>query len=421
MNPLWRHIAEVSAARIYSLLISTLILLVTARTLGPASQGILVAALTWVTLFANFSGLSIEQVVHFRIQLNRNTDWLPKICGTLLLLGGLLSTSGILTGFFLQHFFAAELFRNIPPLVLSLAFALLPLFVSDQYLSSLLAAANRLQWYNAAQYAGRSLWLLLIAVFLIFFEFNVLLAITAQLCGQLLLVVIAAVGLTRGNLRRLRIDFGEARELLRGSAKLHLNSIGAFILSQSAVLLLNHFRTPSEVAWYQVANQIIMAFLVVPYAASTVLFSRIAQSTPDVVWSEQKRITLGVILMIVIFSTIAFLAAPWVIPFILGSAYAPAVTIFRWLLPILLGLALAQLMAPQWISRGKFMWTAAITSAAAVANLLANAVLIPRWHLMGAVWVSLFTYLGLTLLTQLAFAWWCETQSRQQPSDRRTQ
>ena len=413
MNPLWRHIVEVSAARIYSLSISTLIMLVTARTLGPASQGILVAALTWVTLFANFSGFSIEQVVHFRIQLNKGTDWFPRICGTLLFLGIFLSTAAMISGIFLQHFFAPDLFRNIPPFVLSLAFGLLPLFIFEQYLSSLLAAANRLQWYNLAQVAGRSLWLVLIAVFLLIFEFNVPLAISAQLCGQLLLVAIAAVGLTRGHLRKLRIDFSEARELLKGSAKLHLNSIGAFVLSQSAVLLLNHFRTSPEVAWYQVANQIIMAFLVVPYAASTVLFSRIARSSPDVVWSEQKKIILGVILMIIIFSTIAFFAAPWIIPLILGSSYSPVVGIFRWLLPILLGLTLAQLMAPQWISRGKFMWTASITSIAAVLNLVANSILIPRLHLMGAVWVSLFTYLGLTLLTQLSFAWWCETKSRQ--------
>jgi O-antigen/teichoic acid export membrane protein len=413
MNPLWRHIVQVSAARIYSLSISTLIMLVTARTLGPASQGILVAALTWVTLFANFSGFSIEQVVHFRIQLKRNTDWFPRICGTLLVLGIFLSTAAIISGIFLQHFFAPDLFRNIPAFVLSLAFGLLPLFIFEQYLSSLLAAANRLRWYNLAQYAGRSLWLVLIAVFLVAFEFNVPLAISAQLCGQSLLVVIAAAGLTRGNFHKLRFDFGEAKELLKGSAKLHLNSIGAFVLAQSAVLLLNHFCTPSEVAWYQVANQIVMAFLVIPYAASTVFFARIAQSNPDKVWSEQKRIILGVTLMIVILSTLAFIAAPQVIPLILGSLYSPVVGIFRWLLPILLGLTIAQLMTPQWISRGKFMWTASITSIAAVLNLVANTILIPRLHLMGAVWVSLFTYLGLTLLTQLSFAWWCETKSRQ--------
>jgi O-antigen/teichoic acid export membrane protein len=411
MHQLWRHIAGVSAARIYSLSISTLIMLVTARTLGPASQGILVASLTWVSLLANFSGFSIEQVAHFRIQLNKGTDWFPRICGTLLFLGMSLSITAILAGFLLQHFFTTELFRNIPPVVLSLALCLIPLFIFEQYLSSLLSAANRLQCYNMAQYAGRSLWLLLTAVFLFALEFNVLLAITAQLCGQSLLVVIAAVMLTRGNVRSLRIDFGEAKELLKGSAKLHLNSIGSFVLSQSAVLFLNHFCTPPEVAWYQVANQIVMAFLVIPYAASTVFFSRIAQSSPDRVWPEQKKIILAVITMIVIISIIAFIAAPLAIPLILGKQYSPVVGIFRWLLPSLLGLSFAQLMAPQWISRGKFLWTASVTAIAAVLNLLANTILIPHFHLMGAVWVSLFTYLGMTIVTQFIFAWWCETKS----------
>ena len=413
MRQAWRHILTVGTARIFSLSISTLIMLVTARTLGPTSQGILVASLTWVTLFANFSGFSLEQVAHFRIQLNKGTDWLPRICGTLLFLGTLLSITAIAAGFFLQQFFATELFRNIPPFVLSLAFGLIPLFVFEQYLSSLLAAANRLQWYNKAQYAGRSLWLLLTAAFLFVFEFNVPLAITAQLCGQSLVVFVAATGLIKGSFRKLSIDFEEAGELLKGSAKLHLNSVGVFILSQSAVLFLNHFSTPPEVAWYQVANQIVMSFLVIPYSASTVIFSRIAQSSPDRIWGEQKKIMLGVISMVALLSTIAFFAAPWAIPLLLGNQYPPSVCIFRWLLPTVLGLSFAQLMAPQWISRGKFMWTTSLTATAAVLNLIANAILIPRFHLMGAVWVSLITYLGLTLITQFTFAWWCETKSRQ--------
>lgn len=115
--------------------------------------------------------------------------------------------------------------------------------------------------------------------------------------------------------------------------------------------------------------------------------------------------------MIVIISIIAFIAAPLAIPLILGKQYSPVVGIFRWLLPSLLGLSFAQLMAPQWISRGKFFWTASVTAIAAVLNLLANTILIPHFHLMGAVWVSLFTYLGMTIVTQFIFAWWCETKS----------
>ena len=74
MNQLWRHIFGVSAARIYSLSISTLIMLVTARTLGPTSQGILVASLTWVTLFANFSGLSNNIDLSFDLNYDQEID-----------------------------------------------------------------------------------------------------------------------------------------------------------------------------------------------------------------------------------------------------------------------------------------------------------------------------------------------------------
>ena len=76
--------------------------------------------------------------------------------------------------------------------------------------------------------------------------------------------------------------------------------------------------------------------------------------------------------------------------------------------PTVFGMSFAQLMAPQWISRGKFVWTTSATVTAAIFNFFANMVLIPRFHLMGAVWVSLVTYLGLTVIFQFAFALWCE-------------
>jgi O-antigen/teichoic acid export membrane protein len=414
MGQTWAHIFAASAARIYSLSISTLIMLITARTLGPASHGVLVASLTWVTLFTSFSSLSIEQVAHFRIQSNRGSDWLPKMCGTLLFLGALLSITAMTAGILLVNFFRTDLFRNIPPYVLSYAFCLLPLFLFEQYLSSLLAAADRIPWYNRAQYAGRSLWLLLTSVFLYVFEFDIPLALTAQVCGQSVVVLVASAGLMRGVHRKISFDFTEARELLKGSVKLHLNSVGAFVLSQSAVLFLNHFSTTPEVAWFQVANQIVLSLLVIPYAASTVLYSRIAQSSPDRVWQDQKKIMSGVIVMIATLSIISFFAAPWALPLLLGNQYSPAVSIFRWLVPTALGLSLAQLMAPQWISRGRFIWTASVTVAAAFLSIVANAILIPRFHLMGAVWVSLITYLGLTAITHLMFACWCDKKSRMQ-------
>ena len=411
MGQTWRHILSISAARIYSLLISTIILLITARSLGPSSHGVLVACVAWVMLFANFASLSVEQVAHYRIQLCKGPDPLPKICGTVLFLGALSSIVAVGSGFLLETVFPNTLFRNIPEYALSMAFSLLPLIVFEQCVSSLLSAADRMKWYNWAQYAGRTLWLSLTATFLFCLDFNVQLALTAQICGQLLLVLVSTAGLVHGFFGKLSIDLAEAKELLKGTIRLHLNSVGAFILGQSGLLFLNHFSTPSEVAWYQVANQMAVSFLVIPYAASTVLYSKIARSSPDLVWPEQKKIMIGVLVMIFIFAAMAFLAAPWAIPLLLGDQYSPTVIVFRWLLLTVFGLSFAQLMAPQWISRGKFVWTTSATITAAIFNVFANMVFIPRFHLNGAVWVSLITYAGITVAFQFSFALWCERQA----------
>ena len=68
MKWLWQNVVEVGAARIYTLFVGTIVILLTARILGPERQGIIAAALAWSSLFANFAGLSLGQVAHYRCQ-----------------------------------------------------------------------------------------------------------------------------------------------------------------------------------------------------------------------------------------------------------------------------------------------------------------------------------------------------------------
>lgn len=411
MARLWITLAQTGAARTYSVIMGMIALFVTARLLGPESQGVIAASMAWVTLHASFASLSLGQVAQYRIQVRRDKDWLPELLGTLSFFGVLLSFFACLTAFLIYLTTKGGVFKGIPPVVLTISFILLPLLIWEDYSKNLLAATGQLKTYNNAQFAGRTCWLCGILVLVGLLEFGIPGALAAQILGQGLIAVIGVSVLWKASGGRIRIDRGETGEILKGSAKLHFNTIGSFLLAQASILILNHFSNKAEVGCYQVAFQMVMTLTIFPQAASLVLMSEMAKKDPDHLWPMQKRLTLQMLSMIALASVGAYFVAPIIIPSLMGREFLPSVKMFRALLPIAFGLSLAQLLTPQWIGRGKFLLTTLITFFTAIASIIANLALIPRFGAMGAVWANLICYGLLTTAVQFCFALWCERQS----------
>ncbi len=412
MKTLWQNVVEVGAARIYTLLVGTVVILLTARILGPERQGIIAAALAWSSLFANFAGLSLGQVAHYRIQAQKDQNWLPSILGGLMFFALALTLVALLVAYLLYQLTDGEIFKNISPSILVIAFTLLPLIIGEQYASNLLAAVGRLQQYNTAQYIGRTVWIIGTIVFLVFFKWGVIGALIAQVLGQAILVFIGAIVLIKASPDGLKFRAKEIKEMLKGSAKLHFNTVGSFLIAQASILMLNHFGSKTEVGWFQLAFQMVAMMLIIPQAASIVLFSKMSEIGPDKLWPEQKKLILKILGVIFFLCVLAYFAAPIVVPLVVGVEFLPAVKVFRYLLPIIIGLSLAQLMTPQWIGRGVLLTSSIGTSIVAAVNIAANAFLIPDYGIMGAVWAALFSYLGVVVIAQTIFAIWCEQKYR---------
>jgi O-antigen/teichoic acid export membrane protein len=120
---------------------------------------------------------------------------------------------------------------------------------------------------------------------------------------------------------------------------------------------------------------------------------------------------IRVMAFLTVLSAAAYFAAPGVV-LLAGDEFIPSVDLFRLLLPVLLGMSLAQLMTNQWIGRGFFLSTTILTLGTALLNILLNYFLIPRFGVNGAVWSMLAAYAGLAMMVQLAFSFWCEKQWR---------
>ncbi|NTV64751.1 MAG: oligosaccharide flippase family protein [Oscillochloris sp.] len=415
MRDLWLKIIATGGTRLFTLLSGLVILTVIARWLGPAGRGAVGAAIGWATLFSTFGGLSLGQVAIYQATAQRGQAWLGKTLGSLLVLAGALSGLGWLVAAILYAATGGAVYGEIAALPLLIAFLNVPALIWDQYGSQLLLAVRQVGTYNRAQLVGRAAGLALIGVAAALGG-GVPGMIAALVLAQWLISVQELRALLRVGDQPVRSDRATVAALLKGGMLLHLNAIGAFLFTSTDVLIINYYHGPGPTGYYQVAVDLLAALMVVPQAAATVLYSQGAELGPDALWGAQRKVLALVIAGMLAIASVAALCAPWVVPLVLGPSFNPSVGIFQLLLLTLAGSTLSTMMAPQWIGRGLFVQTSALTLAVGLANLAANLALVPRYGVSGAIWATVGSY-GIAIITngwmivRCELAWRCQGQS----------
>jgi O-antigen/teichoic acid export membrane protein len=407
---LWLLIAHTSTAGLYGVVISGLTLAITARYLGPAGRGIYAAATAWASLFAVLGSLSLGQVVVHHVAGRPREEWLRDVVGTVLaLIVGVTLVSWAAVAV-LQRTAGDAVFSNLGPAVLGVAFLALPFLIAGDTGRYLLGAVGALQVANWTQMLGATAGLLVVVATVLWLGGGV----ASVLAGTVLSACIWAVG---GFSHLLRLAGGArvrpvlAGRFLRGSAQLHLNAVGNYLVTQASVLVLNHYRAPAETGLYQLAVQLFQLSLIVPSSISAVAFALVSQKGPDGAWPEQRRLLVQAVLLVTGIAGVGYLLAPWGIALVAGREFLPAVPLFRFILPALIGATLSTVMASQWIGRGLFWQAALLTLGVGLAGLASDFVLIPRLGMYGALWSTLLTY-GLSVVCNVAMAVWVQRRWR---------
>lgn len=411
MREIWLKIGATSGAKVYALVIGLVTLVVTARVLGPEGRGIIAGALVWVGLFHTFGHLSLGQVAIHRATRLRGTPWLGSTLGSLLAIAGTTTVLGCLVAAGLYWWSDGSLYGELRPLILVVAFLMLPVMIWEKYGSSLLMAVNRLRIYNRAQVIGRTTGFLAVLI-LLWMGWGPLGVLVALVLGQLIVSGAGLRFLLKHAETGMHISKGVVRDLLSGGAKLHLNAIGAFTIYSADVLMLNYFRSTQEVGHYQLAVQLIGVAMIVPQSAAMVLYSTVAKLGPDGAWDQQKRVLLWLTGGMILAAGAGAIIAPWAIPVVMGGAFQPSVAIFQLLAIALVGLSFSTIMTSQWIGRGLFWQVSIITLTIGLINFLGNLILIPRFGMYGAALATIAAAFLLIVANGIMALWANQRQPR---------
>jgi O-antigen/teichoic acid export membrane protein len=293
--------------------------------------------------------------------------------------------------------------KELPGGIALLGFMLMPLIMWDSYCSHLLTARGYLQYYNIGMIFGRTIGFMVMMAALLLIGLGIYSPLIGSLMSLLITVLVAIYRIQKSLVTPLRVYAKEIRSLVEGGLKLHINTIGSYLLTTIGVVILSQYRGMEEVGWYQAATQLIAVPLVLPSVITMVLFSKVTDAGPDGAWTIHRQLIWQVMLIMGLGSLLCYFIAPVLVRHLLGNEFMETVPVFRILLLALIGMCFSQLMVAQWIGRGRFLQAGLITLTVGIINVILNLIFIPKYGMYAAAWATVVAF-SISILTNGIFA-----------------
>ncbi len=406
---MWRALSRTVGAKLYSLAIGVLTLTLTARWLGPEGRGEYAAALAWVATFVGIAHGSLAEVASQRLSGHAHEQRFRVVAMALVCACLGLTVVAWVAAAVLWHV-RPQMFGQLSAGLLVLAFAYVPWMIWEIYGAALLIMSERIVLANISLVLGRTLSIFCVLLAVGVWDLGVMGVLLAGLAGQVL-VSSGAIWLVwqrcARHLPSWSVIRAEFKPLLWGSARLHLNALGAMLLGSTSVLIINARLGAEATGQFQLAQQLIGVLLVAAQAAMQLLYGRLGAVGVDAAWEIQRWMIFRVVGLTMLAGTAAALLAPWWLVWVAGPGFEDAVALFQMLVPGLIATSFATLMTPQWIGRGLFLTVSMTAIATGSLHLAAAWFWVSAQGVHGAIYAQWLAQ-GLSLGVNLVMYVYCE-------------
>lgn len=387
-----RGTAVTFTAGILSLLVGVGTSVILARVLGPEGRGIYALAVLLPSLIVTFGNLGIGHATVYYVA--RGEFRRQEILGSNILLSAGIGCIGILTGLVAVLFFREAVFPGVSPGYLLLALVLVPLEIFFSYINYVLLGAQQVKEFNYVQIAQAVLFLVFTAFALLGLRTGITGAIVAGLFSWLVVdtLVFRIARRVAGGID-LKLNSSYIKRATTYGVQAHLASILGFLNYRVDMFLVNGFLGPAAVGLYGVAVGLVEKLWMLSFAASTVLFPRVAAENEEQRQKEFTPLVVRTVLWITALGAIALaLLSHWIVVLLYSEAFLPAVGALQALLAGITALSAWRLLANDIAGRG-FPGVNIYTGlVAVVTNIVLNLLWIPRYGIVGAAWASSVSY-----------------------------
>jgi O-antigen/teichoic acid export membrane protein len=374
--------------------------ILTARLLGPHDRGLYSLLVMIPHTLENVLKLGIAPANIYMICRSR----VPAghvVSNSVLLALGLGAVALLVLPF--RDVLGEKLLGDVDGWYLTLAVALVPLYLLTTYMTSILYALDRFKVANlrttlsaALRLAGTALVLVVLGKGL-FEAFLVNVALGA-LAGVWLLPVVWRI-----TAASVRPHLAVAAATVRFGLKSHAQTLLTALHLRLDHFLVALYLGPSEVAFYAIATHVAELLSGVHRPVSVVLYPRLAAASEARMHDTTITVCRHVLVLEALAAVAILLGARLAIVTLYGAAYLPAVPPLFILLPGVLMLSLFNLLARNFMSRDKQQITIGAGVVGLAANVGLNLALIPRLGIQGAALASTLSYSLATVILLVAF------------------
>ena len=394
-----RNALETFITRGFVAVMSVLITVLVARTLGPDGRGIFATAMAVAAIGVQLGnvGLSSSNIYY----ASTNHALIRHLVGNSLLIG---VAGSALFCFLVWIIF--EFWPDLAPLqgrILWVALIWVPVGIGLLLMQNLLLGMQQVRVFNVVEMLKQGGTLVAIAISLLlgfgtpFGLFSVSLLI-------LFVIFVATTGyVMRADGNRPMVSLALAKEHARYGIKAYFATFFAFLVLRIDLLMVQYISGEESTGFYSVAVAITDVLYLAPVALGTVLFPRLsAMQDEEQRWQIVLRAMRWMVLIMSITSFLLMLGSGWVLELLFGEAYLPAMPALLVLLPAVALLGVNTIFMNYFASLGMPMITVISPAVAATVNIPANYFLIPVIGIVGAAWASLISY-ALMLLMSLGY------------------
>jgi O-antigen/teichoic acid export membrane protein len=327
------HVAWTFATRIVMIVSSVGASVIVARWLGPEGFGTLAVINVTVAVALQLGSAGLPSANTYFIA--RDKSRLGAVWANALVFGiviGSILTLVVILLFNLKpSLFGYVWFPLIVIGAAAIPFQLISLLGLNVFLGM-----NRIVNFNVLDAASQSFVLLNAAIALVVFGKSLRLLISLNTAASILMALVIVwmthrmLSLVRDG-QPFRIDLGLFRKMARYGIKFHVAVVAAMLIFRADLLIVNHFRSTSEVGVYAVASQVATLLMLLPGVIGTLLLPRVASSVDEggAITMRVTRHTAFIMLLI----CLAAAPSSFLIPYIYGAEFNTATLLFLILLP----------------------------------------------------------------------------------------
>jgi len=387
------------ASRLVVFLLSLVAGIILARTLGPGGRGQYALALLGPSLIVLVANLGVSNALTYH--LARRTFQVDQLIGQVIPLALILG--GIATAVFIVviALFGRGLLPGVPLNLVFIAAASVPLalffYFSLSFSQGLekFAAFNSLYMVNAA-----ALVVFLVPLFVL--RGNVTVAVAAWSLSWIPTAGLGLLFLARWGRLNFGLDPAVSRTLLRFGIVGYASFLTTFLNFRLDTFLVNLFANASQVGFYAVAVSLAETIWYISTSATTVLTPRVAAGESTESDATTGLVSRAVVGMSLIAAIVLALVAPLLVQVLFGTAFQPSVVAVWLLLPGIVALSNARVLAGYLLGRNRQQVDLAASLAGLVVTVALDLLLIPRYGFAGAAIASSIAY-ATTLAVDLAW------------------